>query len=87
MGGISEKVPRPPRVADSLAGNYDAVKPLASAGNRDTKITSQTHGTDAVLRNQVQPNMGEAVLYQPTTVSAKEFKKNVKISSQSHGLV
>ncbi len=87
MKGISEKVPRPPRVSDSLAGNYDAVKPVTELRGEATSLTGKVDGTSASMQNTKSPNMGQAVMGQPTTVSAKNFKKNVMIRSSSHGLV
>jgi len=86
MGGKQSKVPRAPRVSDSLAGNYDALKPVAELRGEATSLTGKVAGTSARMGNTKSPNMGMAVLGQPVTVSAKEFKKNVRISSSSHGL-
>jgi len=86
MGGKQSKVPRPPRVPDALAGDYDAVK-THNMGFHDSELTEKVHGTSASMQNRKAPNMAEAVLGQPTRVSAKDFKKRVKISSSSHGLV
>ena len=86
MKGPSSKLPRAPRVADSLAGNYDALKPI-HPGNKDTELTTKVETASASLQNRKSPNMGESVIGQPVTVSAKNFKKNVTISSSSHGLV
>ena len=87
MGGKEQNVPQAPRVPDPLAGNYDAVKPVTELQGRATKITEQTHGTSASMQNTKAPNMAMPVLGQPVKVSSKDFKKNVKISSATHGLV
>ena len=86
MGGVGQPK-RPPRVPDPLAGNYDALKPVTELRGQATSLTGKVAGTSASMQNTKSPNMGEAVLGQPVTVSAKNFKKNVKISSSSHGLV
>ena len=74
MGGLDQKVPRQEKVPDSLAGNYDALKsPLLGFGG--SRIGDQTaNGTSASMQNTKMPNMGEAVIGQPTRVSAKNFK-------------
>ena len=87
MKGISQAVPKPPRVSDSRAGNYDALKPIEELKGQDTGLTERVNGTSASMQNTKSPNMGQAVMGQPTTVSAKNFKKNVMIRSSSHGLV
>jgi len=87
MGGKQSKLTPPPRVSDPLAGNYDAVKSIDALKGRDTELTTKVHGTSATLQNQKAPNMGMAVLGRPVKVSSKEFKKNVKITSSTKGLV
>ena len=87
MGGMQQNVPRAPRVPDSLAGNYDAVKPITELRGKSTELTSKVKGTSASLQNREAPNMSQSVMGQPVTVSSVKFKKNVKNRSSSHGLV
>jgi len=72
MGGVSQPK-KPPVVADSLSGDYKAVKPVMEMKNQDTSLTGQVSGTSASLQNRKQPNMAMPVLDQSVMVSAKKF--------------
>ena len=73
MGGLSQKVPRQERVADSLAGNYDAIKDH-SLGQGDGALSSKVHGTSATRNILNSSPQMPPVIGQPAVVSAKNFK-------------
>jgi len=70
--GLPQKVAKTERVADSLAGNYDAVKAV-TPGQGDGSLSSKVHGTSAVRNILDDTPQMPPVIGQSAVVSAKNF--------------